>query len=363
MPLDAHGNTISKADAEAKKRLDAERAAARARREAKTALAAAFAADPPAAPVKEKKSKKEKKPTAKEEEELERIKKKMETESLTSKEKRLLKKFGQSQVAEVVQETEPELPKYFDPAVKVTIERTSRSGTGTAGNGDGDNDDDEVSANSSKKSPPSVFVDSFSVEAGERSLLANATLRLVGGKRYGLLGANGCGKSTILRLLAGGRLPVPPRMKVILVEQEVEALETMSVTEQVLAADTERASLLTQEKALTAELEAAEAKDTEAEVSEDSGGWDADTWLSKITNLEEVSAALEACGGWAAEGVVARILAGLGFTPAMAAAPSAKLSGGWRMRVALARALFLTSSSMGQDLLLLDEPTNHLDLV
>lgn len=347
MPIDKHGNTISKADAEANKTLAADRAAAKARRAAK--LAASEAAPPPeAAPKKEKKVKK---PSAKDEKELVRIRKKIEEgEDLTSKEKRLLKKFGVSQVSEEAAAQDAgagggdALPKYWDRAVKLVIDSDGKSGD-TAGDGDG----------SSKKGPPTIYVESFSVEAGDSALMTNAMLRLVGGKRYGLLGANGCGKSTLLRLLASNRLPLPPRMSVVLVEQEVEASETMSVTEQVLAADEERAKLIAEEQSLTEAIEAADKLEQEAEEAagldangeatcageaseaEVKGLWDTQKWLATMARLEEVSAGLEACGGWSAEATVSRILAGLGFTRAMAAAPTVKLSGGWRMRVALAR--------------------------
>jgi ATPase subunit of ABC transporter with duplicated ATPase domains len=160
---------------------------------------------------------------------------------------------------------------------------------------------------------------------------------------------------------------MPAGTKVVLVEQEVEASAVMSVTEQVLAADEERAGLLAEEKKLTSEMEEAERAENEGAES----GWDDTKWLEVIERLEAVAAELEACGGWAAEANAARIIKGLGFTQHMADSPSIQLSGGWRMRVALAKALFQTSSSTsssashgfgGGELLLLDEPTNHLDL-
>jgi ATPase subunit of ABC transporter with duplicated ATPase domains len=356
MPVDKQGNTISKKDAGAAKKLAEERAAAKARREAKAAAAAQQqAAEPPkAAPAK--KEKKVKKPNEAEAKQLEEIKKKVAAgETISSKEKRLLKKFGETEVsaapvAEVAEDAG--LPKYYDRSVTVTVKGAEGAVT---------------SEQDQKSGPPSIVVPSFSVDAGDRPLLVDARLQLVGGRKYGLLGPNGTGKSTLLRLLASKRLPMPEGVKVVLVEQEVEACTDMSVTEQVLSADEERAALLAEEKKLTAEMEAAER-------AEEGGGedeWDDKKWLEVIERLEEVSTQLEACGGWGAEAKAARIIKGLGFSQKMADSPSIQLSGGWRMRVALAKALYQTSSSTssstshgfgGGELLLLDEPTNHLDL-
>lgn len=191
-------------------------------------------------------------------------------------------------------------------------------------------------------------LEQFTIGAGAQCLLDDASLTLAKGRRYGLLGPNGSGKTTLLRCLAGRKLPLPEAWKVGLVQQEAEATET-PVVDEVLAADVARSALLREELELMAKLEAL---DPDAAAEEE---------LQEMQRLCQRLAAvgedLEACGAEAAEARVRRILCGLGFTTAMAEGPVSRLSGGWRMRVSLAKALFLEP-----DLLLLDEPTNHLDL-
>ena len=181
-----------------------------------------------------------------------------------------------------------------------------------------------------------VVVKGLSISAPEKPLLVNADLALVAGRRYGLVGANGRGKSTLLRFIAARRLPVPQSVDVLLVDQEA-SFQGASVLEDVLEADTTRTSLLAEEAALWNDI--------------DNGT------TAAAERLAAVCDELEAIDADAAEGRAQAVLAGLGFTDAMVAGPASKLSGGWRVRAALARALFAPPS-----LLLLDEPTNHLDL-
>ena len=168
---------------------------------------------------------------------------------------------------------------------------------------------------------------------GARVLLDRATATVDAGRHVGLVGPNGSGKTTLLRLIQGsahadaGVIEVPRRWRIGAVAQEAPGGEA-SLIETVLAADGERTALLD---------EAATATDPHRV---------ADVHL-RLADIEAHTAPARA----------AAILAGLGFDHADQQRPCAAFSGGMRMRVALAAALFARP-----DLLLLDEPTNHLDL-
>ncbi|EMP27864.1 ATP-binding cassette sub-family F member 1 [Chelonia mydas] len=181
-----------------------------------------------------------------------------------------------------------------------------------------------------------IKLEKFSISAHGKELFVNADLYIVAGRRYGLVGPNGKGKTTLLKHIANRALSIPPNIDVLLCEQEVIADETPAV-QAVLKADTKRLKLLAEEKRLQALLEKGD--DSVAE------------------QLEKVYEELRATGAAAAEAKARRILAGLGFNPEMQNRQTKKFSGGWRMRVSLARALFMEPT-----LLMLDEPTNHLDL-
>ncbi|WAR15399.1 ABCF3-like protein [Mya arenaria] len=172
-------------------------------------------------------------------------------------------------------------------------------------------------------------------------LITGASLHMSAGRRYGLCGRNGLGKTTLLKMISSGNLQIPSHISVLHVEQEVVGDDTVSI-ESVLESDTERHRLLTREKELAQRMN----------LSPNAKG---DNTLS--AELSEIYAGLEAIEADKAPAKAAVILAGLGFTPAMQRACTRSLSGGWRMRLALARALFSKP-----DLLLLDEPTNMLDM-
>ncbi|KAL6457483.1 hypothetical protein MHYP_G00344460 [Metynnis hypsauchen] len=181
-----------------------------------------------------------------------------------------------------------------------------------------------------------IKLERFSISAHGKELFVNADLLIVAGRRYGLVGPNGKGKTTLLKHISNRALSIPPNIDVLLCEQEVIADDTPAV-QAVLKADTRRLKLLEEEKQLQSRLDKGE-----------DGVSD---------RLEKVYEELRAIGAAAAEAKARRILAGLSFTPEMQNRPTKKFSGGWRMRVSLARALFMEPT-----LLMLDEPTNHLDL-
>lgn len=189
-----------------------------------------------------------------------------------------------------------------------------------------------------------ITLENFSVSARGKELLKNATLKISHGKRYGLIGPNGMGKSTLLKLLAWRKVPVPKNIDVLLVEQEVVG-DDKTALEAVVAANEELVRLRQE----VAALQNSAAEDVAND--DDDGGDDAG---EKLAELYEN---LNLLGSDAAEAQASKILAGLGFTKDMQARPTKSFSGGWRMRISLARALFVQPT-----LLLLDEPTNHLDL-
>lgn len=184
---------------------------------------------------------------------------------------------------------------------------------------------------------------SLSLDNG-MDLLVDSTMDILKGHRYGLIGRNACGKSTLLRRLALRAIPgMPNDMRILLVQQQIEGSESENSLETLLKADVYREMLLR-------EQEQAESRLEEDQVSSDE--------IEKIAErLGEIVGELEAISADTAEARALDILHGLQFTEEMIYGPTKQLSGGWRMRLALARALFVPS-----DLILFDECTNHLDL-
>ncbi|KAG5890013.1 hypothetical protein JTB14_012635 [Gonioctena quinquepunctata] len=181
-----------------------------------------------------------------------------------------------------------------------------------------------------------IKIENFSISAKGNDLFVNANLLIAQGRHYGLVGPNGHGKTTLLRHVAQRAFAIPPSIDILYCEQEVVA-DDNSAVETVLAADVKRTELLKECKKLEDAFNGGDLR-----VQED---------------LNEVYAELKAIGADSAEPRARRILAGLGFDKEMQDRATKNFSGGWRMRVSLARALYIEPT-----LLLLDEPTNHLDL-
>ncbi|CAN1306751.1 ABC transporter F family member 4 [Linum perenne] len=190
-----------------------------------------------------------------------------------------------------------------------------------------------------------ISIENFSVSARGKELLKNTEVKISHGKRYGLVGPNGMGKSTLLKLLAWRKIPVPKNIDVLLVEQEVVG-DDKSALQAVVSAN-EELMKLRQEVDSLQKLSSAGDENGDDSFDQDDAG----------EKLSELYDKLQLMGSDAAEAQASKILAGLGFTKDMQARPTRSFSGGWRMRISLARALFVQPT-----LLLLDEPTNHLDL-
>ncbi|XP_017781805.1 PREDICTED: ATP-binding cassette sub-family F member 3 [Nicrophorus vespilloides] len=183
-----------------------------------------------------------------------------------------------------------------------------------------------------------IRIENFDIAYGDRVLLTSADVSLAFGRRYGLVGRNGLGKTTLLRMISSGQLRIPSHVTILHVEQEVIGDGTLAL-DSVLECDTVRQNLLKTEKELS---NAINAGSTDPELS---------------NKLTEVYAQLQNIEADKAPAKASIILDGLGFTSAMQSRSTKTFSGGWRMRLALARALFSRP-----DLLLLDEPTNMLDI-
>jgi ATP-binding cassette, subfamily F, member 3 len=176
----------------------------------------------------------------------------------------------------------------------------------------------------------------FALRRGERLLLSDVDLALHAGWRVGVVGRNGTGKSSLFAALMGelepdrGDLDLPGRARIAWVAQETPSLPD-SALDFVLSGDT------AVHEAVRAEAAAVAAEDWEA--------------------VAEAHHRLEEVGGYDAAARAGRLLHGLGFPADTHGKPVSDFSGGWRVRLNVARALMTPS-----DLLLLDEPTNHLDL-
>ncbi len=193
-----------------------------------------------------------------------------------------------------------------------------------------------------------IRLDSISKQHGHQILFIDAAMGLQKGEKVGLVGPNGAGKSTIFRMIAGqeqpddGRVLVDSGKTIGYFSQDVGEMSGQSA----VAAVMDGAGPVS---ALAAEMAALEA----AMVDPDQ----ADAMEALVTRYGEVQARFQELDGYALEDRAREVLAGLSFSEARMDGDVGLLSGGWKMRVALARILL-----MQPDAMLLDEPSNHLDL-
>ncbi len=193
-----------------------------------------------------------------------------------------------------------------------------------------------------------IRLDNVSKQAGHQILFIEASAALNKGEKIGLVGPNGAGKTTLFRMIAGEELPDEGQVStdrgitIGYFNQDVGEMSGRSAVAEVM----DGAGPVSEVASELRELEAAMADPDKADQMDEI-----------IARYGEVQARFEELDGYALDGRAREALSGLGFSQEMMDGDVGKLSGGWKMRVALARILL-----MRPDVMLLDEPSNHLDL-
>lgn len=178
-----------------------------------------------------------------------------------------------------------------------------------------------------------VKLENFTLHCFGRELITTTTVEMNYGRRYGFIGSNGCGKSTFLKSIAAREVPIPEHIDIYLLSEGAEKsdLSALDAVIEMVRKEQERLEKLAEELSCQADFDEQVVND----IYERLDDMDPSTFESRAGEL----------------------LHGLGFSQEMMKKATKDMSGGWRMRVALARALFIKPT-----LLLLDEPTAHLDL-
>jgi ATP-binding cassette subfamily F protein 3 len=193
-----------------------------------------------------------------------------------------------------------------------------------------------------------VHVAGLSKQQGNKLLFSNGSFQINPGEKIGLVGPNGAGKTTIFRILTretgvdGGQVTIPDRLVIGYFSQDIEAMAGRSALEEVKSAAGPVQKIGERLKVLEAELSEPLSDEKMEKVLEEYGS---------------LQGEFERLGGYDIESRAAEILTGLGIGPTDHHRPTESFSGGWKMRIALAKIL-----AINPDLLLMDEPTNHLDL-
>ncbi|WP_221794899.1 ABC-F family ATPase [Oceanobacter mangrovi] len=182
----------------------------------------------------------------------------------------------------------------------------------------------------------------ITMQFGAKPLFENISIKFGDGNRYGLIGANGCGKSTFMKILDGsleptaGNVSVTPNERLGKLNQDQFAYEEFTVLDTVMMGNKEMWAVKEERDAIYANLEATE-----------------DDYM-RAAELEGEFAEL---GGYTAEAKAGELLLGAGIETEFHSGPMSNVAPGWKLRVLLAQALF-----SDPDILLLDEPTNNLDI-
>ncbi|MEE4115931.1 MAG: ABC-F family ATP-binding cassette domain-containing protein [Marinilabiliaceae bacterium] len=195
-----------------------------------------------------------------------------------------------------------------------------------------------------------ISVDSLSVYFGNFALLDKVSFLVNQRDRIGLTGKNGAGKTTLLRILAGelnpseGSIGIPSGTSIGYLPQQMEVSDQTTVKNEALRAYSELFSLEDKIEAITAEIGSR-------------SDYESDDYLKRCDQLADLQEEYRIKGGDNIEAEIELTLLGLGFAKDDFSKPTSQLSGGWRMRIELAKIILKKPS-----VLLLDEPTNHLDI-
>lgn len=194
-----------------------------------------------------------------------------------------------------------------------------------------------------------ITASGLSKQYGNKILYKNASFQLNPGEKVGLVGPNGAGKSTLFRLITGeessdtGSVSRPDRIRIAYFAQDIEDMRGRTVLDEVKTA-------IGNLPGIQARLSELETKLSDPELTPE-------TMEKVLEEYGELQAQFEQLGGYNIDATISEIICGLGFEVKDLARDTSEFSGGWKMRIALAKIL-----AQNPDVLLMDEPTNHLDL-